>query len=164
MAGKEIYGLKKRDIIPALIWIIIGLVVMIVSYQMSLGTLHTPGPGMLPFILGSLLVILSLSISIKSLTLFKKTSSGNSEAGIWAEIEFKNILIIVVSLVAYALMLEKIGFLITAFLFLFVLFSLFDSRRWFFALGASLLTVSITYTLFVLVLQVELPSGLLRLW
>jgi len=164
MAGKEIYGLKKRDIIPALIWIIIGLVVMIVSYQMSLGTLHTPGPGMLPFILGSLLVILSLSISIKSLTLFKKTSSGNSEAGIWAEIEFKNILIIVVSLVAYALMLEKIGFLITAFLFLFVLFSVFDSRRWIFALGASLLTVSVTYTLFVLALQVELPSGILRLW
>jgi putative tricarboxylic transport membrane protein len=164
MAGKEIYGLKKRDIIPALIWIIIGLVVMIVSYQMSLGTVHTPGPGMLPFILGSLLVILSLSISIKSLTLFKKTSSGNSEAGIWAEIEFKNILIIVVSLVAYALMLEKIGFLITAFLFLFVLFSVFDSRRWIFALGASLLTVSVTYTLFVLALQVELPSGILRLW
>jgi hypothetical protein len=27
-----------------------------------------------------------------------------------------------------------------------------------------LLTVSITYTLFVLVLQVELPSGFLRFW
>jgi len=164
MAGKETYGLKKRDVIPALIWIIIGLAVMIVSYQMSLGTLHTPGPGLLPFLLGSLLVIVSLSIFISSFALVKKPSPGTSEAGIWAEIEFKNLLIIVVSLVAYALMLEKIGFLITAFLFLFVLFSLFDSRRWFFALGASLLTVSITYTLFVLVLQVELPSGLLRLW
>ena len=69
-----------------------------------------------------------------------------------------------VSLVAYALLLEKLGFLITAFLFLFVLFSAFDSRRWFFALGVSLLTISITYTLFVLVLRVELPSGLLRFW
>lgn len=164
MAGKEIYGLKKRDVIPALIWIVLGLAVMIASYQMSLGTLHTPGPGLLPFLLGSLLVIVSLSIFINSLTLFKKTSPGTSETGIWAGIEFKNLLIIVVALVAYPLLLEKLGFLITAFLFLFVLFSVFDSRRWFFALGASLLTVSITYTLFVLVLQVELPSGFLRFW
>ena len=77
MAGKEIYGLKKRDVIPALIWIIIGLAVMMVSYQMSLGTLHTPGPGLLPFLLGSLLVIVSLSIFINSLTAVQKNISGD---------------------------------------------------------------------------------------
>ena len=162
MAGKETYGFKKRDVIPALIWIIIGLAVMIVSYQMSLGTLHTPGPGLLPFLLGSLLLIVSLSIFINSLTVTKKISLDINETGIWSGIEYKNVLIIVVSLVAYALLLEKLGFLISAFLFLFALFSAFESRRWFFALGVSLVTIVITYTLFVLVLRVELPSGLLR--
>jgi putative tricarboxylic transport membrane protein len=162
MAGKETYGFKKRDVIPALIWIIIGLAVMMVSYQMSLGTLHTPGPGLLPFLLGSLLLIVSLSIFINSLTVTKKISLDINETGIWSGIEYKNVLIIVVSLVAYALLLEKLGFLISAFLFLFALFSAFESRRWFFALGVSLVTIVITYTLFVLVLRVELPSGLLR--
>jgi len=164
MAGKEIFVLKKRDVIPASVWIIIGLAVMMVSYQMSLGTLHMPGPGLLPFLLGSLLVIVTLPIFINSLVLFKRTSPGTRETGIWAGIEFKNVLIIVVALVAYALLLEKLGFLITAFLFLFVLFSAFDSRRWFFALGVSLVTILISYTLFVLVLRVELPSGLIRFW
>ena len=162
MAGKETYGFKKRDIIPGIIWIIIGLTVMMVSHGMSLGTLQTPGPGLFPFLLGSLLLIVSLSIFINSLNVTKKISVGTDETGIWSGIEYKKVLIIVASLVGYALLLVKLGFLITAFLFLFVLFSVFDSRRWILTLVVSLITISITYTLFVLILQVELPPGLLR--
>jgi putative tricarboxylic transport membrane protein len=147
-----------------LIWIIIGLAVMVVSYQMSLGTLHTPGPGLLPFLLGSLLIVVSLPILIGSLLLFRKTVPESRAAEIWAGVEFKNVLIIIISLVAYALLLEKLGFILTAFLFLFVLFATFDFQRWLFALGVSSVTIFITYLLFNVVLRVELPSGLLRIW
>jgi putative tricarboxylic transport membrane protein len=147
-----------------LIWIIIGLAVMVVSYQMSLGTLHTPGPGLLPFLLGSLLIVVSLPILIGSLLLFRKTVPESRAAEIWAGVEFKNVLIIIISLVAYALLLEKLGFILTAFLFLFVLFATFDFQRWLFALGVSSVTIFITYILFNVVLRVELPSGLLRIW
>jgi putative tricarboxylic transport membrane protein len=147
-----------------LIWIIIGLAVMVVSYQMSLGTLHTPGPGLLPFLLGSLLIVVSLPILIGSLRLFRKTVPESRAAEIWAGVEFKNVLIIIISLVAYALLLEKLGFILTAFLFLFVLFATFDFQRWLFALGVSSVTIFITYLLFNVVLRVELPSGLLRIW
>ena len=156
--------MKKKDMIPAFIWIFIGLAVMAVSYQMSLGTLHTPGPGLLPFLLGSLLIIVSLPIFVGSLLRFRRTVPGTVEAGIWAEVEFKNVLIILIALVAYALLLERLGFLLTAFLFLFVLFATFDRRKWFFAFGVSLITILVTYALFVMALRVELPSGLLRIW
>ncbi len=156
--------MKKRDVIPALLWIIIGLAVMAVSYQMSLGTLHTPGPGLLPFLLGSLLIVVSLPILVVSIMRFKPTVPGTGETGIWTGVEFRNVLVILIALVAYALLLEKLGFLLTAFLFLFTLFATFDSRRWFFALGVSLITILITFTLFVMVLRVELPQGLLRIW
>jgi putative tricarboxylic transport membrane protein len=119
---------------------------------------------LLPFLIGLLLIIVSLPILIGSFLVFKKTPRGSPETGIWAGVEFKNVLIIVISLVAYTLLLEKLGFLLVAFLFLFVLFASFDSRGWFFALVVSLVTISITYSLFVLVLGVELPSGLLRFW
>jgi len=137
---------------------------MVVSYQMSLGTLHTPGPGLLPFLLGSLLIVVSLPILIGSLLLFRKTVPESRAAEIWAGVEFKNVLIIIISLVAYALLLEKLGFILTAFLFLFVLFATFDFQRWLFALGVSSVTIFITYLLFNVVLRVELPSGLLRIW
>lgn len=156
--------MKNRDAIPALIWIIIGLAVMVVSYQMSLGTLHTPGPGLLPFLLGSLLIVVSIPILVGSLRVFKKTAPESRGAEIWAGVEFKNVLVIIISLVAYALLLERLGFILTAFLFLFVLFATFDSPRWFFALGVSSVTIFITYILFNVVLRVELPSGLLRIW
>ncbi len=137
---------------------------MAVSYQMSLGTLHTPGPGLLPFLLGSLLIIVSLPILVVSIRRFKPTVPGTGETGIWTGVEFRNVWITLIALVAYALLLEKLGFLLTAFLFLFTLFATFDSRRWFFALGVSLITILITFTLFVMVLRVELPQGLLRIW
>jgi putative tricarboxylic transport membrane protein len=156
--------LKKRDVIPALIWIIIGLTVMAVSYQMSLGTLHTPGPGLLPFLLGSLLIVVSLPILVVSIMRFKPTVPGTGEAGIWTGVEFRNVWVILIALVAYALLLEKLGFILTGFLFLFTLLATFDSRRWLFALGVSLITILITFTLFVMVLRVELPQGLLRIW
>ncbi len=159
MAEKETYGFRRGDVIPALLWVVIGLVVMIVSYQMSLGSLHAPGPGMLPFILGTLLLIVSLPILVNSIAV----SAKNHEPGIWSGIGIKKVLFIVASLVAYSLFLEKLGFLITTFLFLLVLFWAFDPRRWILALGVSLLTAALTYTLFVLVLQVELPAGLLTL-
>lgn len=137
---------------------------MVVSYQMSLGTLQTPGPGLLPFLLGSLLIVVSLPILIGSLLLFRKTVPESRAAEIWAGVEFKNVLIIIISLVAYALLLERLGFILTAFLFLFVLFATFDFQRWLFALGVSSVTIFITYLLFNVVLRVELPSGLLRIW
>ena len=156
--------MKNRDAIPALIWIIIGLAVMMVSYRMSLGTLHSPGPGLLPFLLGSFLIVASLPILVGSFLALRRTGPDNRGAEIWAGVEFKNLLIIVISLVAYALLLESLGFILTAFLFLFLLFATFDSRRWFFALGISSVTICITYILFNVVLRVELPSGLLRIW
>jgi putative tricarboxylic transport membrane protein len=151
---------KKTDAIPAFLWLMIGATVMIVSYQMSLGTLHTPGPGLMPFLLGSLLCIVSLPIFMGSLLRRTKTAGAPGAPGIWQEVEPKNVLILLISMIGYALLLEKLGFLLTAFLFLFILFATFDSRRWFFAFAASFLTILFTYLLFVVALKVELPHGI----
>ncbi len=156
--------MKNRDAIPALLWIIIGLVVMVVSYQMSLGSLHTPGPGLLPFLLGFLLIAVSLPILIGALWISLQTAPESRTAEIWAGVEFKNVLIVILSLVADALLLERLGFILTAFLFLFALLATFDSQKWFFALGVSSVTIFVTYLLFNVLLRVELPSGLLGIW
>jgi len=155
--------LKKNDYLPGLLWLLLGAAVMAVSYRMSLGTLHTPGPGLMPFLLGSLLILVSLPIFVGSLLRLKQGPGTAREAGIWTGVEFKNVLVILISMIGYALLLERLGFLLAAFLFLFTLLATFDSRRWFLALGASFLTILITYLLFVVALKVELPHGLLRL-
>lgn len=136
---------------------------MIASYRMSIGNLHSPGPGLFPFLLGALLILVSLPIVIGALLLMKPSASRSKEPGIWAGIEFKNVLLILAGLFSYAMLLEKIGFLMMAFIFLFILFSAFDSRKWLFALLVSSVVVSITYFLFGVVLKVDLPKGLFRI-
>lgn len=41
-------------------WIMCGLAICIASYRLSLGSLNDPGPGMFPFIAGSVLCVLSM--------------------------------------------------------------------------------------------------------
>lgn len=143
---------------------ILGITVMIVSYGMSLGSLYSPGPGLMPFLLGFILMLVSFPIFLQSLIKnFKRAERTPAEKGIWAGIESKNILLILISLIAYALLLEKVGFFIIASLFLFVLFKTFDAKKWYATLAISLVTVLIIYVLFVMALKVELPPGLIQI-
>ena len=154
--------MKKSDLIPATIWMVLGLSVMIVSYRMALGTLYSPGPGLMPFLLGFILILVSVPIFVQSLIRnLRRAERAVVEKGIWTGIEAKNILLILISLIAYALLLEKVGFFIIASLFLFVLFKTFDAKKWYSTLAISLVTVTLIYVLFVMVLGVELPPGLM---
>jgi putative tricarboxylic transport membrane protein len=152
--------LKKNDLIPAIIWIILGIAVAIGSYRLKLGNLANPGPGLMPFLLGIALLVCSFPVLIHSfLKMMRKTEQ--EEKIIWSEIDFKKLVIVLTSLIGYAVILEKIGFVTTTFLLLSILFKTVDSQKWFSVLIASILTVIITYFLFVVILKVELPSGFL---
>jgi putative tricarboxylic transport membrane protein len=152
--------LKKNDLIPAIIWIILGIAVAIGSYRLKLGNLANPGPGLMPFLLGIALLVCSFPVLIHSfLKMMRKTEQ--KEKIIWSEIDFKKLVIVLTSLIGYAVILEKIGFVTTTFLLLSILFKTVDSQKWFSVLIASILTVIITYFLFVVILKVELPSGFL---
>ncbi len=152
--------MKKNDLIPAIIWIILGIAVAIGSYRLKLGNLANPGPGLMPFLLGIALLVCSFPVLIHSfLKMMRKTEQ--KEKIIWSEIDFKKLVIVLTSLIGYAVILEKIGFVTTTFLLLSILFKTVDSQKWFSVLIASILTVIITYFLFVVILKVELPSGFL---
>jgi putative tricarboxylic transport membrane protein len=82
---------------------------------------------------------------------------------IWSGIQFRKLIIVVASLLGYWLFLEKIGFILTTFLLLLILFKTVDAQRWRSVFTASVLTVVAIYIIFVIVLRVELPSGLWRI-
>ena len=152
--------MKKNDLYPAILWVIVASGVITVAHRLGIGSLHAPGPGLMPFLLGVLLLILSVPILLRALLLRARAARAEEE-GSWAGIHWKNVLFIVASLVGYALLLEQIGFVAVAFLFLLILFKGFTPQRWLFSLSASLLTVLITYILFAVILKVELPGGIL---
>lgn len=153
--------MKKTDLIPAAIWIAMGGAVAGIAYHLKLGTLATPGPGLMPFLLGVLLVLFGLLIFLGSLPALKGKVRKEAE-GMWAGVEFRKLGVVLGTLLGYILLLPKVGFVPMTFLLLLILFKVVGSQRWPWALISSGLTVVIAFFLFVILLNVELPAGLLR--
>lgn len=152
--------MRKYDLIAALIWMGLGITIAIGSYGLKLETLRSPGPGLMPFLLGIGLSLSSLPILVRSLMI--KDNGGDEN--IWSGVEFKKLGLVVTSLLVYALILEKVGFVLMTFFLLLMLFKVIGSRKWSFSLMVSVLTVIVTYLVFVVLLKVELPLGRWRIW
>lgn len=151
----------KGNLIIAIVWIVFGIIIAKASYGLGLGNLVKPGAGLVPFCLGIILFLCSFPILIRSFVNIEKAGKGKEE-GIWSEIDFKKIAVALASLIVYLIFLERLGFLVTAFLILLILFKVVGSQKWSRALIATVLAVSCSYLLFVLLLKVYMPS--FHLW
>jgi hypothetical protein len=152
----SVFNFKKGDFLPALIWMILGLIVIIVSYQLDIGKFNRPGPGMMSFLLGIVLIFLSIPILISSLA--KTIHKNRKESNIWAGINFLRLGLVLLGLVAYGLLLERVGFTATVLLCVFFLFKLVGSLKIYKALIYSSLTAIFSYLIFVIALNVQFPS------
>jgi len=81
----------------------------------------------------------------------------------WSEVNFKKLILVLVSLIGYSLLLEKVGYLLIGFVVLLILFNMIESQKRTTVLILSFITIIATYLLFVIILKVELPPGLLRI-
>jgi putative tricarboxylic transport membrane protein len=151
--------MKKYSIFPALFWVGLSLFVMIFSYRMGLGGFYNPGPGLMPFLLGVLLFPLSLYLLIGSVQRKRERDEAPKEEK--SQINYRQIAIILIALFVYALLLEKLGFLITTFVFMVLLFRSVGNR-WTTVLAASVSTVLAAYFVFTF-FGVRFPEGILRL-
>jgi putative tricarboxylic transport membrane protein len=153
--------MKKNDLIPGVIWLGLGMAVAVIAYNLKLGTLRNPGPGLMPFFLGIILSICSLPIIVRSFLIIKRKKKQGDE-GMWSGVEFRKLIFVLTSLLGYTMLLEKIGFVLTTFLLLLSLFKTINSQKWSWVLIQSGLTVLITFLIFSVFLKVELPWGLWR--
>jgi putative tricarboxylic transport membrane protein len=151
--------MKGYQISAALFWIGISVYVMVLSLKMEFGTFSSPGPGLMPFLLGMLLMPVSLYILMRSL--FGKGREIETEKMKLGEINWTRSCVVLSALLAYAIVLERLGFLIATFLLLSILFRAVGVNRLVNALGAAVITVLVTYFLFNS-LNMRFPPGILR--
>lgn len=151
--------MKRFQIISIIFWIGLSIFLLGFSYKLGLGGLHNPGPGLMPFLLGLLLLLISFYVLIRSFIIRGKRDENLKEEK--NQINFRRLSLVVASLFAYGLLLEILGFLITTSLILILLFHSMGFKRWSFVLLASAFTVLITYFLFTF-LGTRFPAGVLR--
>lgn len=118
---------------------------MFFSYKLDLGEFHNPGPGLMPFLASLLLLIVSVYLLFKSILRIESRGKALDEQD---QVNFRKVWPILGLLFAYAVFLEKVGYLISTFILLSILFKSAGSKRWSFVLIGSALVNLVTYFVF----------------
>jgi len=151
--------MDHRDRWSGLFWLAISIVLICVgSIRGKIGTFRYPGPGFFPFFLGVLLGLLSIILVITS-----RSNAKGAEPfrNLWKGKKWKNAMFILISIFAYALLLPRMGYLITTFGMMTLLFGLVEKQRLWVQVSGALVTVLATYLVFNTWLDVNLPRGIL---
>jgi putative tricarboxylic transport membrane protein len=146
----------KSDQWSSGVWFFLGLAICLGSLQYNLGTLAAPGTGFMPFLAGAAICFFS-GIGLIHSTLRRRR--GETWVPMFQGVFWKNAMIILISLLAYALLLVPLGFLITTALFIAFLLRAIVPQRWSVVIACSLLTAAGSYLIFEVWLQAQLPKG-----
>jgi len=149
--------MRKRDLWAAGFLLFLGLVATVESWRLSIGEVGKPGPGFFPFYLASGFSIVCLALLAEPL--LRRKSDGRPSEAQPGPGETWKIVCILAGLFLYAYAFETIGFLLATFFIMLFLFRAVDPLRWPFAIGGSIASSLLTYAIFKLWLQVQLPAG-----
>jgi len=153
-----ILDMSLSQIIVTFFWIGFGIFVMIFSFRLGLGSFNNPDAGLLPFLLGGLLSFLcfcDLTIFLLGKRKFEEASKEEK-----TQISYRKIGFVIASLFIYSFILEKLGFVITTWIFLILLFRGMGNK-WMTTFAASIFTVLATYFVFTF-FGVRFPSGIFK--
>ena len=158
------YKMSRNGLYDTIFWIALGAFVSAFAYiKLGIGKLNAPGSGLMPFLLGLLFGLLAL---YKLVTRILQHGEGEEKPKEEEEAEqhgvvYKKVILVVVALFAYAILIEPLGFILTTFLTMTLLFRSAGFKQWGLALAYSAGVVLITYFLFTY-LGVRFPPGILR--
>jgi len=156
---------SQRGVSEGIFWVVIGGVVCILAFQHGLGSVRAPGPGFVAFLSGVLVggigIVMILSKSI-SMSRAKGTTRG---AGLGIPgVSLRRLAYTMMFLIAYAILMNPLGYIISTFLAMFGLFFNWEKKNWLWSLFFSVTTSLISYLVFEVWLHCQLPRGILPWW
>ena len=148
----------KIDIISSLFCFLFALFFTIESYRFGLGDWGMPGPGYFPLGAGLLFGIISLSVMFSALRKVPKEMLRESPE----RLQWENIVLIIAGMLVYILCLHKLGFILCTFLLVVFFIRIVAHRRWFSSIIIGLSIVLAFHLFFDVLLNAQLPMGILR--
>jgi len=147
----------KNDRWAAGFLLLLGVVATVESWRLVIGEVGKPGPGFFPFYLSLGLAVSSFALVVRSFlgwSVERGSSPGTIDAKAVGKVAW-----LVSGLILYAYAFEKIGFLLSTFFVMVFLLRAFAAFDWRLTLGGSIATAFLTYLVFKVWLQVQLPAG-----
>ncbi len=148
--------MNRHDPISSRIWFIAGLGILAWSVlTLRVGTLSKPGPGFFPIFCGVVICILA-SIVVYQARRNRKEVKGER---LYEKSSLVDLISTVGILTGYALLLERLGFLVTTFIVLLFIFKKISKTPLFLGIVESLLATGACYFVFGYLLKTPVPKG-----
>jgi putative tricarboxylic transport membrane protein len=138
----------------SVIWVIIGIYISFHAYVIGVGKLSEPGPGLIFFLAGIVLIILSLLDLVQEVVYTKDVTTIRE---LWTDTKWQRVIVTLATAFAYIFLLEMFGFFVSTFLVMVVLFRVLEPSRWLITIMISLITSIISYVVFVVILKIPFP-------
>jgi putative tricarboxylic transport membrane protein len=148
--------MKWLNRISAFSFLGFSVFIFALSVRLGIGRLQSPGPGFMPSLASAVLFFLSLFV------LISQTRRSAKDEGEGHLVHWRNLtkpIGLVAVLIGYAFVLDVMGYLITAFLLMFMLFLMAEPRRWPKDVVVAALVAALSYVVFNQWLGVRLPAG-----
>ncbi len=148
----------RRDLVSSVIWMALGALFTVGALQQGLMRKGIPGPGFLPFLAGLALIFTSLFVLIPALR--RREEAAENE--FFPERDsIKKLSLALVALLAFGFAMLHMGYLLTTFVFMLFMTRIMEPRSWLTSVWVALLTSALSYFLFTVLLEVQLPKGVL---
>lgn len=155
---------KETGTLEGIFWIGIGIIICILALQFNLGSFHEPGPGFVAFLSGLFISGMGLAMIIAR-AVSKRRPGGAAGAGHPFRIgSWPRLIYTMGLLLAYIILIEPVGFILSTFLLMFGLFFDKEKRNWAWSLFFSVATTSMSYVTFEVWLRCQFPRGLFPWW
>ena len=144
----------RLETIFDLVLMILGVIILIVSWGYGFGTFRRPGPGLYPFFIGALVLFFSLILFILEMKP-KKTESVFTKDGALTFI------LMIVTFCLWIVVMPLLGYVVVTFLATFAFTKIMKLEGWWKPLAISVGTAVFIYLLFDYWLYIDLPRGIL---
>ena len=143
----------------SLVWLGLAVIICIGSLRLSLGSFQNPGPGFFPFIAGLVVGVLAATVYFQARR--EAASAKETKAPLWTNPGgVKKAVLTTIALLVYGVGMDYLGFLISTFIFFVFLLRTIEPQRWGLVILESLLASGISYFIFEIWLQAQLPRGI----
>lgn len=145
--------------LEGVLWIVVGCVILILSWTFDLGSLREPGQGFVGFLAGIFLcgvgTVMILSVTLSQGKTAKRPDAIQTFRGIpWPRLTWMIGLIL-----GYILFLDILGFMMGTFLLMYGMFFDRERKSWVSSFMFSIATAVSSYLIFEVGLHCQLPRG-----
>ena len=150
--------LNNSEIWGGVIGFALGVFVIWSGIKLKIGTINDPGSGYVPFYTGILMCIFSIAIIYAALKY-----GGPTFKSLWAGTRWTKPVLVIACLVIFSLLLDRVGFLLSAIPLMFVLLRVVDPVRWVLTIPIAILTPLGAWWVLKHLLHIQLPAGIFEI-